>query len=63
MKTTLACRFPSWWKNSRQKFKYNNFNEIKKMFFIIFHGLSMKQIKRFFGRWESDINNLIKLKQ
>ena len=35
---------------------------MKKAFFIIFKGLSLKQIKpTFLGRWESDFNNVNKL--
>ena len=47
-------------KKSRQKFKYlenekSIFND-EKAFFIIFKGLSLKPIKLFFGRRESDVN-------
>ena len=47
-------------KKSRQKVKYlENEKSIwdeKKAFFIIFEGLSLKQIKNFFGGWESEFN-------
>ena len=47
-------------KKSRQKVKYvENEKSIwdeKKAFFIIFEGLSLKQIKIFFGGWESEFN-------
>ena len=42
-------------KKSRQNFNYLVNEKSLKAFFIIFEGLSLKQIKNFFfGRWEPD---------